>query len=284
MSLTPAFYSVSGGKPYFPTGLFGIQSHPLRYVYMQATVHLLAETRPGAQLRILEVGSWVGASALTWLFGLDHYAGGKGTVYCCDLWEPYHPIDDKRRGLIGGVLPEGDPALAMEVAAGAGIPYELFLYNVKIAGGGDRVVAIKARSDLALPALSDASFDLVYIDGDHRMAAVRNDIAEGMRLVRPGGILCGDDFDEPIEAVDAAFARAQSQADWLRDPKSGKGYHPGVTVALADAFGTVSSYGGYWLMRKTESGWQKIDLTGRPVKIPPHVPCNIEPSQLKPTL
>src|SRR4051794_36395924 len=117
MSLTAAFYSVSGGKPYFPTGLYGIQSHPLRYVFMQATVHLLAEQSRGAPLRLLEIGSWVGASALTWLYGLDQYAGGKGMLVCCDSWEPYHPIDAKRRALIGGALPPGDAALAMEVAA-----------------------------------------------------------------------------------------------------------------------------------------------------------------------
>ncbi|MBI1778982.1 MAG: class I SAM-dependent methyltransferase [Proteobacteria bacterium] len=281
MTLTPAFYSVSGGKPYFPKGLFGIQSHVVRYVFMQATVHLLAKAGPGVPLRILEVGSWVGASALTWLFGLDQYAGGKGTVFCCDLWEPYHPIDERRRGLIGGALPEDDPALAMEVAANAGIPFELFIYNVKVAGGGDRVVAIKARSDQALPALADASFDLVYVDGDHRMDAVRGDVAQGQRLVRPGGILCGDDFDEPLEAVDAAFARAQTEADWLRDPKSGKGFHPGVTVALADAFGSVSAYGGYWLMRKTDTGWEKVDLAGQPVRFPPHVQSEIDPEQVQ---
>jgi predicted O-methyltransferase YrrM len=279
MSLTPTFYSVSGGKPFFPTGLFGIQSHPLRYVFMQATLHLVAEARRGAALRILEVGSWVGASALTWLFALDQYAGGNGTVFCCDLWEPYHPIDARRRALIGGVLPEGDPALAMEVAAGAGIPFELFQYNVKIAGGGDRVVAIKAKSEAVLPSFADASFDIVYIDGDHRMAAMKADLAQGMRLVRPGGILCGDDFDEPIEAVDPVFARAQTEADWLRDPSSGKGFHPGVTVALADAFGSVSAYGGYWLMHKGAEGWDKVDLRGRPVRIPPHVPCNLDPAQ-----
>jgi hypothetical protein len=84
--------------------------------------------------------------------------------------------------------------------------------------------------------------------------------------------------------VDAAFARAQTGADWLRDPKSGKGYHPGVTVALADAFGPVTTYGGYWVMRKAGAGWDQVDLRGRPLKVPPHLPADFDTAQLRPFL
>jgi hypothetical protein len=35
----------------------------------------------------------------------------------------------------------------------------------------------------------------VFIDGDHREAAVRRDIAMWMPRLTPGGLLCGHDLD-----------------------------------------------------------------------------------------
>jgi hypothetical protein len=43
--------------------------------------------------------------------------------------------------------------------------------------------------------LDSESLDWVYIDGDHSEAAVYQDLAMCARLVRPGGILTGDDYD-----------------------------------------------------------------------------------------
>ncbi|MSP49885.1 MAG: class I SAM-dependent methyltransferase [Alphaproteobacteria bacterium] len=284
MSLDRVLHALAGGKPYFPTGLFGIQSAPERYIYMQATVHLLAQIRRGQPLRILEIGSWVGASALTWLDALDRYAEGKGEVWCCDLWEPYLEVPPERAAQALGPLPAEDVGLAMDVAARAGVAQALFDYNVARAGANGRVVQLKSDSGKVLASLGGEQFDLVYIDGDHRMGAVRRDIAEAKRLVRRGGIVCGDDLEHQLHEVDEAFARAQTTADWLVDPKSGQGYHPGVTVAVAEGFGRVSAYGGYWLMRRVGDGFQPVDLTGRPVHVPAHVPVDADFSKLRPTI
>ena len=284
MSLDRVLHALAGGKPYFPPGLFGIQSAPERYVYMQATVHLLSQIRAGQPLRILEVGSWVGASALTWLDALDRYAGGKGEVWCCDLWEPYLEVSPERAAQSSGALPAEDVGLAMDVAARAGIAQALFDYNVARAGGSGRVVQLKGDSGRVLAGLGSEQFDLVYIDGDHRMGAVRRDIAEAKRLVRRGGVVSGDDLEHQLHEVDPDFARAQTTADWLVDPKTGQGYHPGVTVAVAEGFGRVSAYGGYWLMRRLGDGFQPVDLSGRPVHVPPHVPVDADPAKLRPTI
>lgn len=40
-------------------------------------------------------------------------------------------------------------------------------------------------------------FDFAFIDGDHTLEAVRQDIAAWWPLVRPGGLLCGHDIDHP---------------------------------------------------------------------------------------
>ncbi len=42
--------------------------------------------------------------------------------------------------------------------------------------------------------INDGYFDIVYIDGDHTYDAVRNDLDAWSSKVRPGGILCGDDY------------------------------------------------------------------------------------------
>ena len=284
MSLDRVLHALAGGKPYFPPGLFGIQSAPERYVYMQATVHLLSQIRAGQPLRILEVGSWVGASALTWLDALDRYAAGKGEVWCCDLWEPYLEVSPERAAHAAGALPAEDVGLAMDVAARAGVAQALFDYNVARAGGSGRVVQLKGDSAKVLAGLGSEQFDLVYIDGDHRMDAIRRDSAEARRLVRRGGIVSGDDLEHQLHEVDPDFARAQTTADWLVDPKNGQGYHPGVTVAVAEGFGKVSAYGGYWLMRRLGDGFQPVDLSGRPVRVPPHVPVDADPAKLRPTI
>jgi len=44
---------------------------------------------------------------------------------------------------------------------------------------------------------SDAYFDLIYIDGDHRYDSVKSDLNAWYGKVKKGGILCGDDFDWP---------------------------------------------------------------------------------------
>ncbi len=45
--------------------------------------------------------------------------------------------------------------------------------------------------------LADGGLDWVYLDGDHRYEAVRDDLALFRRKVRPGGLLAGDDYDRP---------------------------------------------------------------------------------------
>ena len=67
------------------------------------------------------------------------------------------------------------------------------------------------------------SVDLVFLDGDHRVAGVRQDIASYRPLVKPGGILCGHDYHirehwGVTEAVDAMFPQVQQHRSiwWVR--------------------------------------------------------------------
>ena len=88
-----------------------------------------------------------------------------------------------------------------------------------------------------LPALPRNYFDLVFVDGDHSYAAVLADIQAAGGLIKDGGVLCGDDLERQSFEIDQAYARTQIDSDYIRDPRSGHEYHPGVTLAVGELFG-----------------------------------------------
>lgn len=93
--------------------------------------------------------------------------------------------------------------------------YHAFLSNMKQTGAAAKVVPVRMTSLEASRALA-VTADLVFIDGDHGRAAVLADIAAWLPHVRPGGILCGDDYLIPAcPAVAPAVQEAlpQHQAD-----------------------------------------------------------------------
>ena len=74
------------------------------------------------------------------------------------------------------------------------------------AGVADMVAHHSAESQIVLPRLlaEDQSFDLAFVDGNHRFEWVFVDLFYLGRLVRPGGVLFIDDYQLP------AIARATS--------------------------------------------------------------------------
>lgn len=56
---------------------------------------------------------------------------------------------------------------------------------------------LRMKSSKAASLFKDGTFDLIYIDGDHRPQAVYDDIHGWFSKVRRGGILCGDDVRWP---------------------------------------------------------------------------------------
>ena len=69
------------------------------------------------------------------------------------------------------------------------------------------VVPIWRESIGASTQFDDASIDAIYIDGDHRYEAVKNDIKAWLPKVKPGGIVAGHDYgwDGVKKAVDEIF-------------------------------------------------------------------------------
>lgn len=229
---------------------------PARQVFLSAAVY--ARRKASAALRILEIGSYMGSSALTWAHAIDRFTNKGGEILCVDPWAagPMYAFDDEMN-------------LLMTRSDGA---YQAFQRNTARA---PKSVAISHRRGLShevTPTLPDASFDIVYIDGSHYHEDVVRDIHEGLRLVSDRGFLCGDDLELQGSECDLDHARSHPRADFITDPTSGARFHPGVTVAVNDLLGPVSAYNGFWIMARTESGFVRVDLSDCEALLPPHWP------------
>jgi SAM-dependent methyltransferase len=67
-------------------------------------------------------------------------------------------------------------------------------FSAEIESG--QVVVRRLRSTDAAADLEDDSLDWVYIDGDHTYEAVKSDLQTYLRVVKPGGVLAGDDYGQ----------------------------------------------------------------------------------------
>ena len=122
-------------------------------------------------LRMLEVGSWVGESAIAFLGG----APKDSRIYCVDHWE--------------GSSSDWTCHIAKEVNV-----WDWFLKNTEDLIGTS-IFPVKGDSVQAAADLGDPQeLDLIFLDADHDEAAVRADIAAWERHLSQTGVLCGHDY------------------------------------------------------------------------------------------
>jgi SAM-dependent methyltransferase len=155
---------------------------------------VLDDVRPKT---IIEVGSWKGASAV-------HMAAlaPEADILCIDTWlgsvEAYYPLTLTQRIHKSLRLRDGWPQL-----------YYTFASNIVRHVGRERVCPLALPSSVAAELLRVKAFvaDVVYIDGSHKYRDVKRDLEDYFPLVRPGGILFGDDYDnaEVRRAVEEVF-------------------------------------------------------------------------------
>ena len=58
----------------------------------------------------------------------------------------------------------------------------------------NRVLVHRAASSETFARFADDMFDFVYIDGDHKFESVLADLTNAFRVVKAGGLICGDDY------------------------------------------------------------------------------------------
>ncbi|HEX2120039.1 MAG TPA: class I SAM-dependent methyltransferase [Thermoanaerobaculia bacterium] len=146
-------------------------------------------------LRILEIGSWEGRSAL---FFLNYFK--RSTIVCIDTFEgtpEEKAIYDQFASVIGGVEGRFDRNLS---------PF------------AGRVEKIKSRSGPALDGLAAQRrrFDLAYIDGSHRRDEVMRDSVGVWQLITIGGVVIWDDYEWGLDLPPEQQPRPAIN-DFLRD-------------------------------------------------------------------
>lgn len=260
--------SLLRNEPYLGPVFRAFQGDPIRHGYMTALVRSLAAKGDRDTIEILEVGSWAGGSTLTWGLALKE-AGIDGRITCVDPWQPYFDTDINR----------DLHYREMNNAAETGLIYRLFLHNIRAAGLADIVKPVRGKSAEILPTLPEASFSIIFLDGSHQYDQVSADIRSAMRLVRPGGILCGDDLELTVAEIDRVeLARAvESGADFLSHKASGRSYHPGVTKAVGETLPTPSVWEGFWAVLRTADGWSDVQIDERNIVVPAHLRRVISP-------
>jgi len=149
--------------------------------------------------------------------------------------------------------------------------YDICRHNLSTIPEPTSVSILRESSRKALPLLETGSFDIIYIDGCHAYESVLADIGEAKRLIKPGGIICGDDLEVQLHECDRRFAFANREVDVPQDPKTGKQFHPGVTLAVGQEFGEVGEYLGFWAVHRTQSGrFEPLRFGNIEVIIPDH--------------
>jgi predicted O-methyltransferase YrrM len=63
--------------------------------------------------------------------------------------------------------------------------------------GIDRIICLKGKSCDVLPSLLPESFHGIYVDGNHSEPDISFDLQEGLRLLKPNGIMVIDDYGFP---------------------------------------------------------------------------------------
>jgi predicted O-methyltransferase YrrM len=155
---------------------------------------------------VIEVGTWKGATAVR-LAALLRRQGADAALVCVDTWlgsvdqwedEPAHGWNIRPH------LRHGYPAL-----------YYQFLANVLHTGCADLVVPVPNTSANAARWLArqGVAADLVYVDGSHEEDDVYRDLCDYWKLLRPGGVMVGDDWHARRFGVICAVNRFARERD-----------------------------------------------------------------------
>jgi predicted O-methyltransferase YrrM len=193
--------------------------------YYRTVLRVLRPAMKGkSTFELLEVGAFKGGSASVWAKECER--SGFGHITCVDWW-----IDEAI--------------------------YRDFL---RVARQHPCISYTKGNSNDVLPRLPKDHFDFIFVDGGHSYSQTKLDILNSAPLLKDGGILCGDDLDFQLHEVDKEEAMAhQEEEGWRSIKHDGTGYHPGVTVAIAELFGDpIRKERVFWAFQKGGSGWRAL--------------------------
>jgi len=156
---------------------------------------LISDVRPRL---IIEVGSWLGASAIH-MANICKSIGIETKILCVDTFLGAYEFWTNQQDV--------ERYIALKCKHGYPQVYFDFLRNVKKAGHADCIIPFPQTSLIAARYLwhHQVRAELIYIDGSHDAEDVAADIRAYWPLLKPGGVLFGDDYDS-FEDVRRALA------------------------------------------------------------------------------
>lgn len=134
---------------------------------------------------VIEVGSWMGLSAVNLASSLKRSGLQDSALICIDTW-------------LGSEEHWRDPKLREHMELENGYPtfYKRFLSNIVKTECADMVVPLPMPSQIAAKYLKafNLQADLIYIDGSHEEKDVYDDLLAYWPLLSQGGVIFGDDW------------------------------------------------------------------------------------------
>lgn len=162
-------------------------------------------TCSSSPMTVIEVGSWKGLSTSHMAASCKEHKK-EANIIAVDTWLGAPEfwtwgLHDPTRG--GSLLRKhGYPHV-----------YETFIKNMKALGHEDMVCPLPLTSASAYHVLKyyELYADIIYIDAAHEYESVKQDITTYWELLKPGGMMFGDDYVNAwpgvIQAVDEVFGK-----------------------------------------------------------------------------
>jgi hypothetical protein len=184
----------------------------------------------------LEIGTWFGkGSTRIWIETLPRAS----SLFMVDAWGRYITREDRD----GNVNPSYRLMDKLPQAAMTAAVREMFQAEAR-SENDIEFVLIRGRASRVLDLFREQLFDFIYIDGSHYYGEVKRDIALAKSLSKAEfSIVCGDDLETQDPALIEVAKLAQDR-DFITF--NGVGFHPGVALAVSEAFEQVNTSNGFW--------------------------------------
>jgi predicted O-methyltransferase YrrM len=126
--------------------------------------------------RYLEIGSWMGLSAILVANALLANLNFAARVLCVDTWE-------------------GSPEHQLAQAIQDGTLYDVYAANVRAARMEHFIEPLRGRSTDIAKTIPDRTLDAIFVDGDHSYEGCLADLEAWLPKLKPGGRFFGHDAD-----------------------------------------------------------------------------------------
>ena len=147
---------------------------------------------PDAPVRIMEIGAYHGANACSYMKTYAQHPHSE--VHCVDPWLDYDGYD--------------------EYQTKQPTNYSRFFRNVSLLDPKDlhKLYLHRGLSEVIVPTFANASFDIIYIDGNHALRYVLEDAIQSYHKVKRGGWLIFDDMqDKEVNRAVQMFLTTHSE-------------------------------------------------------------------------